>query len=88
LGLIYKLFADPLCIKLSKISKQKTNFNRWEHLKQDVDEAWDLDDMRIALRLDKKVKLLSCVATERKAVKSVLLELLYSILAEMEEETK
>jgi len=56
--------------------------------KQDVDEAWDLDDMRIALRLDKKVKLLSCVATERKAVKSVLLELLYSILAEMEEETK
>jgi len=55
--------------------------------KQDVDEAWDLDDMRIALRLDKKVKLL-CVATERKAVKSVLLELLYSILAEMEEETK
>jgi len=53
--------------------------------KQDMEEAWDLDDMRIALRLDKKVKLLSCVATERKTVKSVLLELLYSILAEMED---
>ena len=39
LGLIYRLFADPLCIKLSKISRQKTNFNRWEHLKQDVDKA-------------------------------------------------
>jgi len=53
--------------------------------KQDMSDAWDLDDMRIALRLDKKVKLLPCVATERKTVKSVLLELLYSILAEMED---
>jgi small GTP-binding protein len=53
--------------------------------KQDVGDAWELDDMRIALRLDKKVKLLSCIATDKEKVKSVLLELLYSILAEMEE---
>ena len=53
--------------------------------KQDRNDAWELDDMRIALRLDPRVKLLSCVATAKESVKTVLLELLYSILAEMEE---
>lgn len=53
--------------------------------KQDSPDAWDLEDMRLALRLDRKVKLLPCVATQKEAVKNVLLELLYSILAEMEE---
>jgi len=53
--------------------------------KQDVDDAWDIDDMRVALRLDPKVKFLRCIATDKETVKSVLLELLYSILAEMEE---
>ncbi len=52
--------------------------------KQDLPDAWDIDDMRLALRLGPKVKLLSCVATKKDTVKSVLLELLYSILAEME----
>jgi uncharacterized protein len=52
--------------------------------KQDKKDAWELGDMRHALRLDRQVKLLSCVATERETVKTVLLELLYSILAEME----
>jgi signal recognition particle receptor subunit beta len=52
--------------------------------KQDMEEAWDLEDMRHALRLDSKVKLLPCVATDKTTVKNVLLELLYSILAEME----
>ena len=52
--------------------------------KQDSKDAWDLEDMRIALRLDPKVKFLPCVATEKEAVKKVLLELLYSILEEME----
>jgi uncharacterized protein len=52
--------------------------------KQDIEEAWDINDMRIALRLDPKVKLLPCVATSKETVKTVLLELLYSILAEME----
>src|SRR5512146_2076306 len=52
--------------------------------KQDINEAWDMKDIRIALRLSPKVKLLSCVATKKETVKSVLLELLYSILAEMD----
>ena len=53
--------------------------------KQDKDDAWELEDMRISLRLDPKVKFLSCIATDKESVKQVLLELLYSILAEMEE---
>jgi small GTP-binding protein len=52
--------------------------------KQDCKDAWDLDDMRLALRLDPKVKLLPCVAVRRASVKTLLLELLYSIMAEME----
>lgn len=52
--------------------------------KQDCKDAWDVDDMRVALRLDPKIKLLPCVARNKEAVKSILLELLYSILAEME----
>ncbi len=54
--------------------------------KQDLSDAWDLEDMRIALRLAKDVKLLPCVATDKESVKRVLLELLYSILEEMEAE--
>lgn len=53
--------------------------------KQDTRDAWDIGDMRLALRLDPKVKLLSCVATNKEKVKSILLELLYGILAEIEE---
>ncbi len=52
--------------------------------KQDKEDAWDLEDMRVALRLDSKVKFLPVVATDKEKVKKVLLELLYSILAEME----
>ncbi len=52
--------------------------------KQDREDAWEIDDMRIALRLDSKIKLLPCVATDKETVKNVLLELLYSILAEIE----
>ncbi|MBO9367305.1 MAG: ATP/GTP-binding protein [Chloroflexi bacterium] len=52
--------------------------------KQDLPDAWDLEDMRHALRLDPKVKLLPCVAKDKESVKKVLLELLYSILEEIE----
>lgn len=52
--------------------------------KQDLPDAWDLEDMRIALRLEKHVKLLPCVANDKETVKNVLLELLYSVLAEMD----
>ena len=34
----------------------------------------------IALKIDHDIKVLPCVANDREAVKSVLLELLYSIL--------
>jgi small GTP-binding protein len=53
--------------------------------KQDHSDAWDVEDMRIALRLDPKVKLLPCVAIDKQSVQNVLLELLYSILEEMGE---
>ncbi len=51
--------------------------------KQDMTDAWELEDMRHALRLDGKTKILPCVATNKKQVKAVLLELLYGILDEM-----
>ena len=52
--------------------------------KQDQEDAWEPSDIRIALRLDPKVKLLSCIAPDKETVKNVLLELLYSILAEID----
>lgn len=52
--------------------------------KQDLADAWELNDMRIALRLDPEIKFLPCTALDRPSVKTVLLELLYSILAEMD----
>lgn len=52
--------------------------------KQDCPEAWDPADMRIALRLDSRIRLLPCVATAKDDVKNVLLELLYFILEEID----
>ncbi|MEL6151190.1 MAG: ATP/GTP-binding protein [Chloroflexota bacterium] len=52
--------------------------------KQDHPDAWDPEDLRIALRIEEDVKLLPCVAKDKESVKTVLLELLYSILEEME----
>lgn len=52
--------------------------------KQDLPDAWDLGDIRLALRLDPAIKLLSCTAKKKSSVKTVLLELLYSILEEMD----
>jgi signal recognition particle receptor subunit beta len=51
--------------------------------KQDKEDAWSVEDLRIALKLDSKVKMLPCVASDKETVKKVLLELLYSILEEM-----
>jgi hypothetical protein len=50
-----------------------------------MDDAWEVEDLRIALKLDPKVKMLPCVAMDKETVKTVLLELLYSILEEMKE---
>ena len=53
--------------------------------KQDLEDAWEPKDLRIALRIPTDVKVLPCVATDKESVKQVLLELLYSILETMEE---
>lgn len=55
--------------------------------KQDLDDSWDVEDLRIALKLDSKIKMLPCVAMDKETVKTVLLELLYSILEDMKKET-
>lgn len=52
--------------------------------KQDCQDAWTVDDIRVALRLDPGIKLLPCTAKMKSAVKTVLLELLYGILEEMD----
>jgi uncharacterized protein len=53
--------------------------------KQDHEDAWKPEDLRIALRIeDEDVKLLPCIATDIDYVREVLLELLYSILEEMD----
>jgi uncharacterized protein len=52
--------------------------------KQDHPDAWSTDDLRIALRIEPNVKLLPCVARDKNSVRDVLLELLYSILEDME----
>lgn len=56
--------------------------------KQDCEDAWSVEDIRLALRLDPKIKLLPCVATNKESVKNVLLELLYEILGEMEKSSE
>ncbi|MBA3470606.1 MAG: ATP/GTP-binding protein [Herpetosiphonaceae bacterium] len=54
--------------------------------KQDHENAWSPDELRLALRLNSDVKILPCVATERETVKNVLLELLYVIMQRSTEE--
>jgi small GTP-binding protein len=55
--------------------------------KQDLEDAWSPEDLRIALRIPDSIKMVPCVATERGTVKQTLLELLYSILEVMEEDS-
>jgi small GTP-binding protein len=52
--------------------------------KQDKEDAWDVEDMRIALRLDKNIPLIPTVAMDKESVKSVLINLLTNILKEIE----
>ncbi len=52
--------------------------------KQDLPDAWELEDMRVALRLEDGVKIIRCVSTEKDSVKTILIELLESILQELE----
>jgi small GTP-binding protein len=53
--------------------------------KQDLPGAWSVEDLRIALGQDASVKILPCDATHRESVKNILLELLFAILAELDE---
>lgn len=52
--------------------------------KQDLPDAWDVEDIRLALRLDPGIKVLPCIAKDKSSVKTVLLELLYAILEEVD----
>ena len=52
--------------------------------KQDAVDAWPPEDLRIALKIAEEIKVLPCVAVDKESVKNVLLELLYSILEEMD----
>lgn len=54
--------------------------------KQDHEDAWEPEDLRIILRLPEDVKILPSVALDKESVKNVLLELLYSVLERMDEE--
>jgi hypothetical protein len=54
--------------------------------KQDLPDAWSPEDVRIALKIERNVKVLGCVANDKETVKTVLLELLYSILENMQGE--
>jgi uncharacterized protein len=56
--------------------------------KQDHNDAWEPEDLRIILKLNPAVKVLPCVALNRESVKNVLLELLYSILEQLDEVEK
>ena len=54
--------------------------------KQDHEDAWTPEDLRIILRLDPAIKILPCVSLQKESVKNVLLELLYSILEHLDKE--
>ncbi len=54
--------------------------------KQDDEDAWPPEDLRVALSLGEDVRVLPCVAKDRASVKNVLLELLYHILEQTPEE--
>ena len=54
--------------------------------KQDHEDAWEPEDLRIILRLDPDVKVLPCVSIDKESVKNALLELLYSILEQLDEQ--
>jgi small GTP-binding protein len=52
--------------------------------KQDLDDAWEVEDMRIALRLDPTIQFLPCVSVDKDSVKETLLQLLTNILEEID----
>jgi signal recognition particle receptor subunit beta len=55
--------------------------------KQDDEDAWPSEDLKIALGLDSAVRVLPCIATRKESVKNILLELLYVILESAPDES-
>jgi small GTP-binding protein len=54
--------------------------------KQDLEDAWSAEDLRIALHIPRDVKVVPCVSIDRDSVQHVVLELLYSVLELLGEE--
>jgi len=54
--------------------------------KQDDEDAWPPEDLKIALGLDQDTRVLPCVATDKESVRNILLELLYIILEQAPDE--
>ncbi len=54
--------------------------------KQDMEDAWEIDDLRIALRLDEKTQLVPCVAINKESVKKILVALLDDIVEVLNKE--
>jgi len=48
--------------------------------KQDMPDAWEPEDLRLALKIPSEVPVLPCVAIDKESVKRILLSLLYRIL--------
>jgi len=48
--------------------------------KQDMEEAWEIDDLRIALRLDENTQIVPCIAINKESVKDILIALLDDIV--------
>jgi len=53
--------------------------------KQDLPEAWSIDDLTVALRLKDWLPMVPCVATDHASVRQVLLTLLEYVRADLEE---
>ena len=54
--------------------------------KQDVEDAWLPEDLRVVFRIPDETKVVPCVALDPESVRGVLLELLYTIVDLMDEE--
>jgi hypothetical protein len=54
--------------------------------KQDLEDAWSPEDLRIALHIPGEVKVVPCVAIDQESAQLVVLELLYSVLELLDEE--
>lgn len=55
--------------------------------KQDEEDAWPPEDLKVAMGLEDHVRVLPCIATDKSSVKNVLLELLDVILENAPDES-